>query len=110
MYQILSGQQINHFAITTTKNNTKPTSLLFLRNCGFGVGLGQWKKKNLTQLVQAVAQLKANLNQAIYCGGILGYLNNKVRKPLCEIEARMHYFLFGQYQVLKKEYNMVVSI
>ena len=103
----MTGHENECFMVESSRKKTFGISVDLLRNCGFGLGLGNWKKSHLTALVRGVAELKINLNAAIYSGGILGYLNNIVKKPLCQINARLHFFLYGQYQVLKKEYNIV---
>lgn len=56
-------------------------------------------------MIASVARLNINLNLAIYTGGILGFLNCVIRKPITEIESRLNLYLFKQYKILQEKYD-----
>ena len=107
LYYILKGEENDNLIVATSKNKYNCTNVSFLQESGFGVGLGDWNRNNWTDLIRGISQLKTNLNDAIYYGGILSYLNNKVRKPIKEIKSRIKFIFFRQYALLQKEYNIV---
>ena len=97
------GKQESNY-IVSHHRNFAPIHLNELTNAGFGAGLGKWKENDLTNLVRGLSKLKFNINMAVYTGGILGYLNNVVKKPISEIEARLKMFLF------KDSINLLINL
>lgn len=109
MYFILKGM-ITDLKIIKNTQRKNYIHLSHLREAGFGCGLGDWSKEHLVKMVVALSKLKFNLNLAVYSGGILGYLNYVVKKPITQIEARMQMYLFKQYEVLKLRYDSLYLV
>ena len=88
------------------KEETKTAN--FFRKAGFGVGMGYWSKKSKEKLVGALSQLTRNPKQAIYFGGLLGFLSFRTKLPQKNILARLRRYFLTQYTLLDKQYFFFV--